>query len=145
MYIRLTNGQPETYTIGQFRRDNPDTSFPKDIPAETLAQFGVYPVKELPRPDYDPQTHYLKQSDFYQVDGKWQVHYSPAPLPESQAAENIRAERDQRLAQTDWMMLPDSGRDTQELRDYRAALREVPQQDAFPYSVVWPEEPIGGQ
>ena len=93
MHIKLTNGQPEKYTIGQLRRDNPQTSFAKDIPAETLADFGVYPVKELPKPDYDDRTHYLKQSDFYQVDGKWQVHYYPEPLPVSVQIENLKAAR----------------------------------------------------
>lgn len=141
MFIRLTNGSPTPYTIGQFRRDNPDTSFPKDIPTETLAAFGVYPVKELPRPDYDPQTHYLKQSDFYQADGQWQCHHYPEPLPESQAAENIRAERDQRLAQTDWTQVADAPVDQQSWADYRQALRDVPSQAGFPYSVVWPETP----
>jgi hypothetical protein len=138
MHIRITNGVPTPYTIGQLRRDNPQTSFPKSIPDEMLEAFDVYPVKVASRPDYEPLTHYLKQSDFYQVDGKWQCHYSLEPLPESQAAENIRAHRDSLLAQTDWMMIPDSGRDTDVLRTYRQALRDIPSQDNFPYEVEWP-------
>jgi hypothetical protein len=139
MFIRLTNGTPETYTIGQLRRDNPNVSFPKDVPAEVLESYGVYSVNVLPRPGCDPLTHYLKQSDFYQVDGKWQCHYFPEPIPEAQAASNVRAERDSRLAATDWMVMPDSPRDSPELRERRQALRDIPQQDGFPFDVTWPE------
>lgn len=93
MYIRVTNGQPETYSIGQLRRDNPQTSFPKHLSDELLASYDVFPVNELPRPNYEPLTHYLKQSDFYQVDGQWQVHYYPEPLPVATQIENLQAAR----------------------------------------------------
>lgn len=141
MYIRITNGQPETYSIGQLRRDNPQTSFPKHPSDEILAEYGVYSVKELPPPDYNLLTHYLKQSDLYQVDGKWQCHYYPEPLPEAQAATNVRTERDRYLAATDWKVMPDSPHDTPEIREYRQALRDLPTQANFPFDVVWPQEP----
>jgi hypothetical protein len=42
-HLKITNGQPETYSIGQLRRDNPNTSFPK-VPSDALlADWGVYP------------------------------------------------------------------------------------------------------
>jgi hypothetical protein len=123
------------------RHDNPNTSFSKQPPEEVLAAFEVYPVKVLPRPPSDPLTQYLKQSDFYQVDGRWQVHYYPEPLPEAQASANIRTERDALLAKTDWQVMPDSPHDTEEVRAYRQALRDVPSQAGFPYNVVWPVPP----
>lgn len=55
-------------------------------------------------------------------------------------AMEIRAERDIRLAKTDWMALPDSPRCTPELLAYRQALRDITAQPGFPASVVWPEE-----
>lgn len=50
MYIRITNGQPENYTIGQLRKDNPNTSFPRQIPPATLEAYGMYPVFDTPQP-----------------------------------------------------------------------------------------------
>jgi len=144
MLIRITNGVPETYTIGQLRRDNLNVSFPKDIPAKTLEAFGVYEVKELPRPPFDPETHYLKASDFYQVEGKWQVHYYPEPLPLAQVKETMQARRTNLLAQSDWIVVVAYERQEsvpQEWVAYRQALRDVPAQQDFPYEILWPNKP----
>lgn len=50
MYIKLKNGIPETHTVGQLRRDNPNVSFPSEIPPAVLAEYGMFPVavKEAP-------------------------------------------------------------------------------------------------
>jgi hypothetical protein len=141
MHIKLTNGTPTAYSIGQLRRDNPQVSFPKNPTDAMLAEYGVYPVKELARPDYDARTHYLKQSEFYQVEGKWQVHYVPEQLPRSQVEDTIRTERDQLLAASDWTQVADAPVDQQAWATYRQELREVPQQDGFPFDVKWPEQP----
>ena len=71
MFIRLTNGIPETYTIGQLRRDNPQTSFPKDIPADMLASYDVYPVKRVPAPEYDSLTQNLVYAGIFEIGGVW--------------------------------------------------------------------------
>jgi hypothetical protein len=42
MNIKLINNIPEKYTIGQLRRDNPQVSFPQEIPEGTLAEYDVY-------------------------------------------------------------------------------------------------------
>ena len=75
MYVKLTNGQPETYTIGQLRKDNPNTSFPKTIPAETLAAFDVYPAFDVPKPAAT-ELQTVRQSG-YVLDGlgNWTVTY----------------------------------------------------------------------
>lgn len=72
----------------------------------------------------------------------------PAPPTEEELAEMARSRRDQLLAQTDWTQLMDApvDRASQEaLRQYRQALRDVPQQEAFPGQVVWPEQPDAGK
>jgi hypothetical protein len=144
MHIKLTNGEPETYSIGQLRRDNPQTSFPKNPTPELLARWNMFPVKELARPSYNPQTHYLKQSAFYQVGGNWQVHYSAEPLPQAQVEQAMRAERDRLLAESDWVVavsyeqqnpVPDAW------VDYRQKLRDVPTQQNFPFQIIWPTKP----
>jgi len=143
MHIKLTNGTPTAYSIGQLRRDNPQVSFSKHPSETTLAEYDVYPVNEIGRPEYDTRTHYLKQSDFYQVDGKWQVHYTPEQLPYDQVADTIRAERDELLRLTDWIVSKSYETQSpvpQEWVDYRQALRDIPQQEGFPFDVQWPEK-----
>jgi hypothetical protein len=145
MYIKLINGIPENYTIGQLRRDNPQTSFPKNISDNILEQYDMYPVNVLPRPEINMDTHYLKQSAFYQVDGNWQVHYYAEPLPEIQASEAIRNTRDQLLTESDWIVAKSyevQNPVPQDCIDYRQALRDIPEQEGFPYDVVWPAKPM---
>jgi hypothetical protein len=144
MHIKLTNGEPEIYSIGQLHRDNPETSFPTTPTAELLASYGVYPVRELTRPSYDPQTHYLKTSNFYQVEGQWQVHYSVEPLPEAHVSQTMRAERNRLLAQSDWVVAKSYEQQTpvpDEWVDYRQKLRDLPAQQNFPYDIIWPSQP----
>lgn len=59
-------------------------------------------------------------------------------------ASQIRAERDRRLAETDWYMMPDYPADpgTLELvKNYRKALRDITLQSGFPRDVEWPVMP----
>jgi hypothetical protein len=46
MYLKLNNGVIEKYpyTIGDLRKDNPQVSFPTNIPSETLQEYGVFSV-----------------------------------------------------------------------------------------------------
>ena len=49
LLVKTSNGQVEQfpYTLGDLRRDNPQTSFPKNIPIEIARRHGVFPVEEL--------------------------------------------------------------------------------------------------
>ncbi len=51
---------------------------------------------------------------------------------------SIRAERDKRIAVTDFYLLPDAPTQPAGLANYRQALRDVPQQSGFPWVVKWP-------
>jgi hypothetical protein len=144
MYIKLTNNIPEVYSIQHLHSDNPQVSFPKNVSDDLLAEYHVYPVRELTGPSHDPQTHYLKQSEPYQVDGSWQVHYTVEPLPVSQVVSSMRAKRDQLLAETDWIVA--KSYEQQSLVPsawvkYRQELRDITLQDNFPYEIVWPDKP----
>ena len=55
--------------------------------------------------------------------------------------DEIRQQRDQKLSDTDWAVLPDSPHDTQAVRDYRQALRDITEAKS-PDDVVWPENPL---
>lgn len=65
----------------------------------------------------------------------------PVPTQEELAA-SIRAERDKRIAATDYLVMPDYPLDTdklEEIKAYRQALRDLPQQPGFPWG--GPDDP----
>ena len=57
-------------------------------------------------------------------------------------AVEVRAERNTKLAATDWTQtadVPQAVKDSYVL--YRQALRDVPTQEGFPWTIVWPVAP----
>jgi hypothetical protein len=94
MHLKLTNGVPETYSIGQLRRDNPQTSFTKLISDETLADYGVYPYTRPDRPAYDGLTSKVVDGSFEQdAVGNWTLPYVVEQLPLDQQIENLKVAR----------------------------------------------------
>jgi len=59
---------------------------------------------------------------------------------DDRAAAQVREERDEKLAATDWRASSDLTMST-EWATYRQALRDITTQEGFPNSVVWPTEP----
>ena len=64
------------------------------------------------------------------------THY----ISSSDKVNEVRAERDQLIAATDWWATSDRTM-TAEQTAYRQALRDVPTQSGFPDNVTWPQEP----
>jgi cell division protein FtsL len=56
--------------------------------------------------------------------------------------DQLRVERNQLLAETDYLALSDSTL-TDEMRTYRQALRDLPANTADPANPVWPTKPGG--
>ena len=55
--------------------------------------------------------------------------------------DRLRAERNLRLTETDWMVLSDSPEATAEQLAYRQALRDLPANTTDPANPVWPTKP----
>lgn len=140
-YLKLSNGVPETYSIGQLRRDNPNTSFPKQPSDALLAERDVYPYTVDPQPTYDSLTHRAAGAFVQDAQGAWSQSWSVEQLPQADAEHNVRNKRDSLLASSDWTQVADAPINQAEWAAYRQALREVSQQAGFPYNVVWPTEP----
>lgn len=141
MYIKVTNGVPEEYSIGRLRRDNPNVSFPQSPSDSLLADWDVYPCTRPEIPAHDPNYQGVGNGSFTQdANGDWSLPYVVSNLPQSEAETKQRSKRDALLAETDWWALSDHTM-TQEQTDYRSDLRDVPQQAGFPFSVVWPTKP----
>ncbi len=87
-----------------------------------------------------------------EVDGQWYLtsqcpHYTDEEKLEKAKTEKIaelRAKRDAELNATDFYLMPDypiSGSDLTLIQKYRQELRDLPQQDGFPY-VDFPVNPL---
>jgi hypothetical protein len=99
MHLKLTNGTPAKYTLGQLRRDNPQTSFPKLIPDDLLASYDVYPYTRPTVPEYNGLTQRLTDGEFEQVDGAWSLPYVVTDMPPEDQMRNLKASRAQAYTQ----------------------------------------------
>lgn len=148
MHIKLTNGKAAGYSIAQLHRDNPQVSFPQDIPIETLATFGVYPLAATAPPTFDAATQNMAEAEPVQAGEQWvQVwRVSEASAEEiaeraAEQAESVRAQRNALLIASDWTQVADSLVNRTTWAEYRQALRDVTTQAGFPYTVAWPTKP----
>ena len=66
---------------------------------------------------------------------------APPPNTELETAE-ARAQRNFLLSASDWTQLSDAPVDQIAWANYRQALRDLPDQDGFPWSITWPEKPV---
>ena len=153
MYVLTINQTVKTfpYSIGDLRRDNPNTSFPRNLSDELLADWDVYPVEHLAAHEYDFATQNCNQINPTIQDGKWVITYEVTDASEEEKAErlenastSVREERNRLLAACDWTQLPDSplsDTDKAAWATYRSQLRAVPEQSEFPFNVNWPVSP----
>lgn len=132
------------YSLGMLRKENPNTSFPKNPTAFDMAEFNVYPVTEA-NPTVGNGQRLAKTWTPTLVGGKWILAHEAVDLTSDEIAEdtavlaaNIREERNKRLAVTDWTSSSDVTMSS-EMKAYRTALRDVPSQENFPI-VTWPTE-----
>ena len=146
MYVKVTNGTVDQYpyTVGKLRRDNPNTSFPKNVSEATLSSYGVYPVETEIEPTYNSRTQKLVQANEPTlVDDTWtiQVTVEDKSAEEIQADEEYHAtknryDRDELLSDCDWTQMPDSplsDSDKAAWATYRQALRDITSNANWPY------------
>jgi hypothetical protein len=142
MYVKVLNGNPVSfpYELSQLKNDNSSTSFPAVIPASVLADYNVFEVALTARPDIDSRTHKVTQ-EVAEVNGVWTQEWIIQRLPTEQAINNVCADRNIQLSDSDWTQLPDSPVDRVAWAVYRQALRDVTTQLNFPWNTQWPESP----
>lgn len=135
-------------------------STPAPVTIECMEANGVDPVFEGPQATGGTVYQYSQFGGIEQIDGKWYTKYVLGPIftdNESQTAaeqeaaykarrdaeqgDNIRSTRNRMLSESDWTQLEDSPVDKAAWATYRQALRDVPTQEGFPWTVQWPEKP----
>ena len=117
-----------------------DTQYPPlwfNDPLER-AKVGMIEVPDPVRPDDNLFT------SVENPDGSWTA--TPRTADDlaarlAQQAAAVRADRNARLAATDWTQIADSTADKPAWSTYRQTLRDITAQAGFPQNVSWPQKP----
>ena len=130
---------------------------------EVLTALGADIVFEGPQATGGTVYQYSQAAGVEQVDGQWYTKYSLGPVfidqvvdgvtttaaeqeaaykasKDAEQAKSVRASRDEKLAETDWRYRRDQTT-TPEWDAYCQALRDVPAQEGFPWTITWPATP----
>lgn len=155
MYVKITNGTVDTYpySVGQLRRDNPNTSFPKQIPSEMLESYGVYTVVYTDMPSIDDRTQKVEQEATPTlVDGNWTIGWTTTDKTaeeiqqwDDNIAAGNRSRRNSLLNESDWTQVADAPVDATAWATYRQALRDITSHANWPNltDADWPTKPQG--
>ena len=151
LYVKAIDSQIVAYPYTQtdLIRDNPSTSFPSGgISPDSMAEWNVFPVHFADQPVVDPLAQRVVELAPMYDGQSWIQQWAVEALSQdeinanaAQQAAAVRADRNARLAATDWTQIADSTADKLAWAAYRQALRDVPSQNGFPQSVTWPEQP----
>lgn len=162
MQIRIRESGSVMYE-SEFRALHPNTSMPQQLSEELLNAFGADVVFEGPQASGGTVYQYSQAQGVEQIEGKWYTKYVLGPTfidtvedgvtttalqhetaykaqKDAEQAKSVRATRDAKLAETDWRFRSDMT-PSQEWKDYCQALRDVPNQQGFPWTITWPEMP----
>ena len=115
---------------------------------EQVAQFGVHQLKLITPPYFYPATQAREHGPALLIDGVWTQNYIVTDLDGGETAAKadaqwmiVRAERDAKLATSDWTQVADAPVDDLVWAAYRQALRDVPNTQTDPFNIVWPTAP----
>jgi hypothetical protein len=150
MYALVKDGKivAYPYNVDQLRRDNPNTSFPKTLSKEVLEHFGVFLVLASTPPD---TTYFQTFKEITPVfsEGEWRAAFEVVDMTEEEVsarreslAHDVRIKRALLIAESDWTQGKDIPSEVSEpWAVYRQQLRDITEQENFPWEVIWPEPP----
>jgi len=152
MFAKIENNQVAEYPVTEFdiRARFPNTSFTTDFISGL--PDGYVRVQPAGQPAED-EMKVITQGQPILVDGVWTQTWTQADkyTAEELAAQNavkednekqeVRDKRDSLLQMSDWTQLADAPVDKNAWATYRQALRDVPAQSGFPWTVTWPDAP----
>jgi hypothetical protein len=166
MQIRTNNGQ--VMYESEFRAYTKANGGPtwETTTTEVLEALGADVIFEGPQATGGTVYQYSQRSGVEQLDGKWYTKYILGPVFTDRAAEgdqpaqtaaeqeaaykamkdaeqakSVRNSRTEKLKDSDWTQIADSTADKAAWATYRTALRNVPTQAGFPWTVTWPDAP----
>ena len=131
---------------------------------EVLESLGADVVFEGAQATGGTVYQYSQAQGVEQVDGKWYTKYILGPVfidqvvdgitttaaeqeaayktaKDTEQAKSVRSTRDTKLKDTDWTQITDATVNKTVWATYRQALRDVPTQSGFPWTITWPTQP----
>ena len=135
---------------------------------EVLEALGADVVFEGPQATGGTVYQYSQASGVEQIDGKWYTKYVLGPvftdttdetgnvttatqqetaykaMKDTEQAKSVRQSRDDKLKETDWIVIKNLELNANipgAWEVYRQALRDIPAQSGFPWTITWPVEP----
>jgi hypothetical protein len=127
------------------------------ISEEAVNRFESDIVFEGPQATGGTVYQYSQRDGVEQLDGKWYTKYILGPVftgdtaaadeaeykarKDAEQATNVRNQRTEKLNDCDWTQIADSTADKTAWATYRQALRDVPSQAGFPWTITWPTQP----
>ena len=153
LYVKAIDNQIVAYPYSptDLIRANLNTSFPAGpLSSETLAEYNVFPVHFANQPVVDVLTQRMVEIAPLFDGQSWIQQWAVEALPQdeidarnAQKASLVRAERNRRLADTDWIVIKvlEAGQPQDfSVAAYRQALRDIPSQPGFPWDIIWPTQ-----
>jgi hypothetical protein len=136
---------------------------------EVLTALGADVVFEGPEATGGDHYQYSQADGVEQIDGKWYTKHILGPVftdtpateeapaktaaeheaaykaaKDAEQAKSVRQSRDDKLKETDWVVIKNleaNANIPNVWEVYRQALRDVPTQEGFPWTIVWPTQP----
>jgi len=166
MQIRIRESGLVMYE-SEFRTLFPNTSMPQQLTEALINELGADVVFEGPQATGGTVYQYSQRNGVEQIDGKWYTKYILGPVfidqvvdgvtttaaeqeatykaqKDAEQATSVRATRDEKLKECDWIVIKNLETNSNipgAWEVYRQALRDVPSQAGFPWTVTWPDAP----
>lgn len=148
MNIAIVNTEGQIVKYGDYRVIFPNTSFRATGPSdEFLAENGAMRVDGW-KPHNEDTEKLVTCAPYVENDRVYVVRVEPISQADTDAknqlkADEVRTERNQKLAESDWTQLPDAKTavNTGAWASYRQQLRNITEQPGFPWNVEWPVRP----
>ena len=166
--IRQTGAVMYESELRSYLKANDGPSYDRLTP-EIMETLGVDPVLEGPQATTTPPYQYSQRSGVEQLDGKWYTKYILGPVftdtaatdttpaqtaaeqeaaykasKDAEQAKSVRTSRDDKLKETDWIVIKNLELNANipgAWEVYRQALRDIPTQSGFPWTITWPTQP----
>lgn len=154
MYAKIINDEVVKfpYFIQELKEENPYTSFADNLEVDfaTLAEFNVYRVFETAQPEFNPLTEKVVKGEIVLANNRWEESWEVVSLTVEEIsvltnakADEVRAERNRLLAESDWTQYKDISDDVSaQWKPYRQQLRDITLQSGFPFNVEFPVKPL---
>lgn len=135
------------YGLTDLRREYPNTSFSAQPLPEELSHYNVFYVEPTAQPELDRYEKVNFSIEFAGNDlyrEKWTVLEMDATertAVDERQENSVRHMRNKLLEDSDWTQLADVTVDKAAWAAYRQALRDISDQQGFPWNVTWPQPP----